>query len=169
MMRNCSNCKHFNKGLIKGPCKICFIDTNNFEPLEDKKMFKAGDIVKAKGYKGETRLIVKNICVNKFLTVDGDEYRIGDFELVEENKINIKINNKAAMTEYEQRQEFAKLINKVRTDKLSVMEYIDLSMAICKNEPQEVESVEITLPNRGSGYAVIFTSEQVRQIQAIKL
>lgn len=110
------------------------------------------------------------------------DYRPKNIELVEENKMDIKINRKAAMTEGEQRAAIIKLLREYKNATTanigySTSDFVAEAMTICKNEPREVESVEIEVPEKtcirwtmGNGRkSIILPIEYIKQIQAIKL
>jgi hypothetical protein len=96
----------------------------------------------------------------------------------ESEKMNIKVNRKSPMTDVGQRAAMAKLIREAAKTIHSpyIVDYtgfINKAMEICKNDPQEIESIEVTIPFMQAhidpfpGIAfVTLTYDQYKQIKA---
>ena len=152
------------------------------EPCREnqRSLFVEGDKVK---YAGEELIIngfevMGNQAGAKFENRPGLWIGLGALEFVLEGEcknMNIKINRKSPMTDAGQREAFKKLfdnLNRIDVFGISLNGYLDRAMEICKNDPQEIKSIEITIPFKQAhidpfpGVAfVMLTYDQYKQIK----
>lgn len=149
-------------------------------------MFKIGDKVRVT--EGESK--GRTGTIEKFEEFGGVTYATLDskpwlghnvkcLELVKECKdMDIKINRKPPMTDVGQREAPKQLICKHHQDFINQgslcnhQRYIDMAMEICRNDPQEIESIEIHItPEQlidfyiSTGGTIQLTLDQYNQIK----